>query len=82
MGMSLGTGIVGTVFIGLAVYNFVFSHVVLGVLFAAVGAIGWALGFFSNRKIGKKKVAETEPHIQEQLDIAYNACEQAHALLV
>jgi hypothetical protein len=81
MGVSLGTGIVGTAFIGLAVYNFVFSHVALGVLFAAVGAVGWAIGFFSNRRIGTKKAVETEPHIQEQFDIAYNACEQAHALL-
>jgi len=81
MGISLGTGIIGTVFISLAAYNFVFSNTVLGVLFAAVGAIGWAIGFFSNLKIGKKKYNQTEPYIQEQLDIVYNTCEKAHALL-
>ena len=81
MGISLGTGIIGTVFIGLAVYNFVFSHTVLGVLFAAIGAIGWAIGFFSNMKIGKKKTTESEPYIQQQLDIVYSTCEKAHALL-
>ena len=82
MGISLGTGIIGTVFIGLAVYNLVFSNIVLGVLFAAVGAIGWGIGFFSNLKAGKKKSSQTEPYVQEQLDIVYNTCEKAHALLV
>ena len=81
MGISLGTGIIGTVFIGLAVYNFVFSNTVLGVVFAAIGAVGWAIGFFSNMKIGKKKSSQTEPYVQEQLNIVYSSCEKAHALL-
>ena len=82
MGISLGTGIIGTVFIGLSVYNFVFSNTVLGVLFAVIGAIGWAIGFFSNMKIGKKKSTQTKPYVQEQLNIIYSACEKANALLV
>ena len=81
MGISLGTGIIGTAFIGLAVYNFIFSNTILGVLFAAVGAIGWAIGFFSNMKIGKKKSVQTEPYVREQLNIVYSTCEKAHALL-
>ena len=81
MGISLGTGIIGTVFIGLAVYTFVFANIVPGVLFAAVGAIGWAIGFFSNIKIGKKKSTQAAPYVEEQLNIVYSACEKAHALL-
>ena len=81
MGISMGTGIIGTVFIGLGIYNFVSSNTVLGVLFTAVGAIGWVIGFFSNAKVSKKKSVQTEPSIQEQLDIVYNTCEKAHALL-
>ena len=81
MGISLGTGIAGTLFIGLAVYNLVFAHTALGVLLAAIGTAGWAIGFFSNMKLGKKKAAQTEPYIQAQLDIVYNTCEKAHALL-
>ena len=81
MGISLGTGIIGTVFMGLAVYNFVFSNPVAGVLLAAIGAIGWAIGFFSNMKLGKKKSTQTEPFVQEQLSIVYSTCEKAHALL-
>ena len=82
MGVSLGTGIIGAVFIGLSVYNFISSNIILGVLLAAVGVIGWTIGFFSNRKIGNKKSAQSEPYVQEQLNIVYNVCEKAHALLV
>ena len=81
MGVSLGTGIIGAVFVGISVYSFVSSNIFMGVIFAAVGAIGWTIGFFSNRKVSQKKSAQTEPLIQKQLDIAYGACEQAHALL-
>jgi len=81
MGVSLGTGIIGAVFVGLAVYNFISSNVVLGVVFAVIGAIGWTIGFFSNRKVGNKKSAQTEPYIQEQMNIVYDVCEKAHALL-
>jgi hypothetical protein len=82
MGVSLGTGIIGAVFVGLSVYNFVSSNIVLGVVFAAIGAIGWTIGFFSNRKVGNKKSTQTEPYIQEQMNIVYSTCEKAHALLV
>ena len=81
MGVSLGTGIIGAVFVGLSVYSFISSNIVLGTLFAVVGAAGWAIGFFSNQKVGKKKSVQSGPQVQEQLGIAYNACEQAHALL-
>ena len=81
MGVSLGTGIIGAMFVGLSVYSFVSSDILLGVLFAVVGAIGWAVGFFSNRRVGRKKSTQSEPMIQKQLDIAYGACEQAYALL-
>ena len=81
MGISLGTGIIGAVFVGLSVYNFISSNIILGILFAAMGAVGWAIGFFSNRKVSNKKSAQSEPYVQEQLSIVYNACEKAHALL-
>jgi len=81
MGISLGTGIIGAVFVALSVYNFISSNIVLGILFAVIGAVGWTIGFFSNKKVGDKKSAQTEPNVQEQLNIVYNACEKAHALL-
>ena len=81
MGTSLGIGIVGTVFLGFAVYNFIFSHIVLGILLAVIGVAGWAIGFFANIKGRKSRAANSDAKIQDQLDIAYSACERAHALL-
>jgi len=81
MGISLGTGIIGTAILAFAVYNFISSNVVLGVILAIIGFAGWGIGFFANHKVGQKKATQTEPMIQEQLEIAYSACEQAHALL-
>lgn len=81
MGISLGTGIVGTAFLVLAAYNFGVGGIVSGVIFTVIGAVGWAVGFFANRKVGKKKSAQSEPVIQQQLDVVYSICEQAHALL-
>jgi len=81
MGISLGSGIVGTAILALSVYSFMSSNVVIGVLTAILGVAGWGVGFFANLKLGKKKSAQTEPMIQAQLDVAYSACEQAHTLL-
>ena len=81
MGISMGTGIIGAVFVGLSVYSFISSNVVLGILFAVLGAVGWAIGFFSNKKVGDKKSTQAEPKVQEQLNVVYNTCEKAHTLL-
>ena len=81
MGLSLGAGILGAVFLGFAVYNFSFSNIAVGMFLTVIGFAGWAAGFFVNLKVGRKKTSQTEPIIQEQLEKAYSACEQAHALL-
>ena len=81
MGVSLGTGIIGTVLLGFAIYGFRSANMVLGVIMLILGVVGWAVGFFANRKVSKTKATQTEPMIQEQMDIAYHACEQAHTLL-
>jgi len=81
MGIALGAGIVGTGFLALAVYNFMSANPLVGVLLAIIGVAGWGVGFLAHLKVSKKKSTQTEPMIQEQLEIAYSACEQAHALL-
>ena len=81
MGISLGTGIIGTAILAFAAYNFMSANVAIGVVLAILGFAGWGIGFFANRKVGHKKATQTEPMIQEQLEIAYSACEQAHVLL-
>ena len=82
MGVALGSGIVGTVFLAFAVYNFMSANPVAGILLALIGVAGWGIGFFAYTKISRMKTVKTEPIIDNQLNIAYAACEQAHTLLV
>ena len=81
MGIALGSGIVGTAILALAVHSFMSANTIIGVFLAVLGVAGWGIGFFANLKMGKKRASKTEPMIQAQLDVAYSACEQAHALL-
>ena len=81
MGTALGAGIVGTAILGLAAYSFISANTVMGVILAVFGFAGWGIGFFAHRMVQKKKTMKTEPKIQEHLDLAYSACEQAHALM-
>ena len=81
MGVSLGAGLVGTLLLSLAVYSFISSSIVVGVLLAALGVAGWGIGFFANRKIGRRRSAQSGPMVQTQLELVHTACEQAHALL-
>jgi len=81
MGVSLGSGIIGAAFTGLAVYCLIQSSIALGVVLSIIGAAGWALGYFSNRKVGKKRTERIESQKQQQYDVMYDACEKACALL-
>ena len=81
METSLGVGIVGTAILAFAVYSFIASNVVLGVILSILGVAGWGVGYLAYQKMSNKKTIQSEPLIQEQLDTAYDACEQAHALL-
>lgn len=81
MGISLGAGMIGTVFLGLAAYNFIAANLVVGIVCAVVGMAGWGAGFFANQRISKKKAKQSESMIQQYLETAYSTCEQAHELL-
>jgi len=81
MGTSLGVGIVGTAILAFAVYGFIASNVVLGVILSILGVAAWGIGFLAYRKMSNKEKTQNEPLIQQQMDTAYDVCEQAHALL-
>jgi len=81
MGITLGVGILGAVFLAIAVFNFISANVIIGVFLTILGIAGLGIGYLANRKVEQKRSEQTEPMIQQQLEIAYEACEQAHALL-
>ena len=76
-------GLIGTVFMGLAVFNITMFtlNIPLVIIFGVLGFIGWGLGYFSYVKVGKSQEKKNTPLIDEQYDIVYNTCEQSAALL-
>lgn len=78
---ALIVGLVGTVFMTLAVFSMLWSNIPLVVVFGAIGLIGWGAAFLTYLNVKKKKAVEIAPMIDAQFDLIYNACEQASMLL-
>ena len=81
MGPIIGFGIVGALFIGLSIFNFVSANILLCVVFAICSLIGWGAAYFAFAKVHPKKSEKYSPRIKEQFDTIYRTCEQANALL-
>lgn len=81
MAVSLGTGIVGTVFMGCAVFAYLAGKIELHVFLAIPGFIGWGLPYFLYKNIKKKSSAKIEPMIAHNYDMIYESCEKATSLI-
>ena len=80
-GTAVGAGIIGAGILGLAYYSFITMNTIMGVLLSGLGVIGMGVGFFAYKMVEKRKAMKTTPMVQEYLNTAFSACEQAHALL-
>lgn len=80
MGSLLGSALIGTVFMALAVYNIIFSNMLPALFFAVVSMIGWLGAFYTDRNTSKQDSKYT-PLIDEHYAAVYEAGEKAHALL-
>lgn len=81
MGVSLGTGLLGTAFLALSVFSFLASSFLLCILFAIPGFIGWGSAYFLYMKLLKESTEKTKPLIEKNYDVIYEACERARKLL-
>lgn len=81
MGATLGTGILGTAFLAIGIYNFVVGNPIFSILFIASGVAFCAIGFLAYFKVGEKQSNQTSTVIDEQFQIAYGACEKAYRIL-
>lgn len=81
MTVSLGIGIVGTVFMACAVFAYLAGMMELHVILAIPGFIGWGLPYFLYKNIRKKCTAKSEPMIAHNYDVIYDACEKAVGLI-
>lgn len=79
---AMVVGLMGTVFMALAVFSMVFWNMIpLVVLFGLIGFIGWGAGYLAYRNISKKKGQQVAPLVDAQYDVVYDTCEKASAML-
>ena len=79
--ISLGHGIIGTVILGFAVYNFISANIVIGSLLSVLGMSCCIVGFIANCRFSKKRSKRDDLIIEEKLGLAYEVCEKAHLLM-
>lgn len=75
-------GILGTVFMALATFSYLYGLIVACVILAIPGFAGWALSYVFYRKTIKKRTAVVEPQIDREFETLYSSCEKAHALSI
>ncbi len=80
---ALIVGIIGTAF--MAGSTFAVTHeppmILLCILLAVPGLIGWALPYFLHRRIAVKQTKKIQPMIEAKQDEIYAICEKGHSLL-
>ena len=82
MAIALGIGLVGTVFMAGATFAYLASMIGLCIVLAIVGFSGWILPYFIYKNTLEKNIAKTNPLIESNYDVIYEACEKARELLL
>lgn len=76
-------GIIGTAF--MAGSTFAVTHeppmILLCILLAVPGLIGWALPYFLYRRIAASQIKKIQPLIEAKQEEIYTICEKGHSLL-
>ncbi|MDR1399380.1 MAG: hypothetical protein LBJ41_05615 [Treponema sp.] len=78
---AITIGIIGTAFMAGAVFAYLAGMVLLMVILAIPGFLGWLFPYFCYTRIKAQRTQNTAPLIDKQYDTVYDLCEKAHALL-
>lgn len=80
---ALIIGIVGTIFMAASTFAITAEspHVILCIVFAIPGFIGWILPYFVYKRIVKKQTEKMNILIEEKYDEIYLVCEKGNKLL-
>ncbi len=81
--ISVITGIVGTAFMAGSVFAITAESplIVLSVILAIPGVIGWALPWIMHKRIAQRRAAKIAPLIEQKYDELYEICEKGSRLL-
>lgn len=85
MGASIAAftvGIIGTAFMALSTFSYLNGSVLLMIVFAVPGFLGWMIPYFCYKVIRRNKMDKIAPLIEQKYDEIYSVCEKANRLLV
>ena len=80
---SLTIGFIGTAFMAGSVFAVTAAppHIVLSVLLAIPGFLGWVLPIYIYRAVKRKQTEKMTPFIDQKYEEIYKICEKGHSLL-
>ena len=74
-------GIIGTAFLAGATFSYLYGMIILCIVLAIPGFIGWILPYFLYKSTYAKQSAKVTPFIDSKYDEVYEVCERASRLL-
>lgn len=74
-------GILGAACMAGSVFAYIGGFLVVSIVLAVPGFLGWITSYFAYRKIKTDKTARLHPIIHQKYDAIYIACEKANSLL-
>lgn len=78
---AFSVGIIGTAFMAGATFAYLGGLIVLCIILAIPGFMGWILPYFLYNSTYAKKTAKVAPLIDSKYDEIYEVCERANSLL-
>ena len=79
--VAFSAGIIGTAFLAGATFSFLASLVILCIILAIPGFIGWIIPYFLYNSTYEKKNTKIMPLVDRKYDEIYEICERANGLL-
>lgn len=79
--IAYGIGVVGAGFTVGAVFAFIASMTVLGIILAIPALVGWILPYFLYNRTLQTKTEKIAPLIEQQYDEIYEVCEKGNRLI-
>lgn len=81
MMVALIVGLIGTAFLAGATFAYLGGLIVLCIVLALPGVIGWIFPYFLYNSTYAKQAAKVDPLIEKKQDEIYEVCERANTLL-
>ena len=80
---ALVVGLIGTAFLAGSTFAVTASppHIVLCIILAIPGFLGWTLPVFLYRSVKRKQIEKLSPFIDQKYEEIYKICEKGHSLL-